>query len=257
MNIRRCLDILELESVTSPEELKRAYRDLVQIWHPDRFHGNFKLEKKAGDKLREITSAYNHLLAYFDPSQRERLKASISGIQDDPSRFGVNKKAGIQTRDRHYYSSVVNDTRGRHSSKPAGLRDTPARKPSSAPKYVLFLFIFIILGVTALVTYRLFNLDDITSTSIGPASEILEKLIINEIGKESVRKEKPSVQNIIRDIGKEIMPAEAKGNYEIYLDSGNVITTESWWKEDDMIMYKKYGGSMGIESSRVKKIVKR
>jgi len=30
-----------------------------------------------------------------------------------------------------------------------------------------------------------------------------------------------------------------------------------WWEEGDMIMYKIDGGTMGIERSRVKKIVKR
>jgi hypothetical protein len=33
--------------------------------------------------------------------------------------------------------------------------------------------------------------------------------------------------------------------------------TEMWWEESDMIVYKVDGGSMGIERSRVKKIVKR
>ena len=257
MNIRRCLDILEIESVTSPEELKQAYRDLVQIWHPDRFHGNSKLEKKAGKKLREITRAYNHLLTYFDPDQRN-LRTSVPGIQDESLRLGEINKIGIQNRGRpFYFSSNVNDTRGRQSSKLTGLKAFPARKTSSAPKYILFLLLIIILGISSLVAYRIYNIHDGISASIEPASEILEKLIIEELGKESVSKVKPSVQNIIKDIGKEIIPTEPKSHYEIYLDSGNVIITESWWKEDDMIMYKKCGGSMGIESTRVKKIIKR
>jgi hypothetical protein len=258
MNIRRYLDILEIESVSSPEELKQAYRDLVQIWHPDRFHGNSKLEKKAGEKLREITGAYNHLLAYFDPDQRKCLRTSIQGIQDESSRLGEINKIGIQNRGRPYYSSSdVNETRGRKPSKLNVLKAYPAPKTSSAPKYILFLFLIIILGISSLVAYRIYNIHDSISTSIEPASEILEKLIIEEMGKESVSKVKPSVQNIINDIGKEILPTESKSHYEIYLDSGNVIITESWWKEDEMIMYKKCGGSMGIESTRVKKIIKR
>jgi hypothetical protein len=258
MNIRRYLDILEIESVSSPEELKQAYRDLVKIWHPDRFHGNSKLEKKAGEKLREITSAYNHLLAYFDPDQTNGIRTSIPIVQDEPSHLGEINKIGIQNRCRPYYSSsAVNDSGGRQSSKLTGLKTYPARKTSSAKKYILFLFLIIILGISSLVAYRIYNIHDNISTSIEPASEILEKLIIKEMGKESVSKVKPFVQNIIKDISKEIIPAEPKSHYEIYLDSGNVIITDSWWKEDEMIMYKKCGGSMGIESTRVKKIIKR
>ena len=48
-----------------------------------------------------------------------------------------------------------------------------------------------------------------------------------------------------------------KNKFEIHLDSGSIIMTETWWEENDMIMYKVDGGSMGIERSRVKKIVKR
>jgi DnaJ-class molecular chaperone len=54
MDKRRYLEILELESVISPEALKRAYRDMVQIWHPDRFHGKSRLEKMASAKLKDI-----------------------------------------------------------------------------------------------------------------------------------------------------------------------------------------------------------
>ncbi|MEE4265631.1 MAG: hypothetical protein V2I56_23295, partial [Desulfobacteraceae bacterium] len=50
---------------------------------------------------------------------------------------------------------------------------------------------------------------------------------------------------------------ESKSKFEIHLDSGSIIMTEAWWEESDMIMYKVDGGSMGIERSRVKKIVNR
>ena len=50
---------------------------------------------------------------------------------------------------------------------------------------------------------------------------------------------------------------ESKNQFDIYLESGSIINTEFWWEENNMIMYKKHGGSMGIEKTRVKKIVKR
>ncbi len=98
MDIRRSLEILGLESVASPEELKRAYRDLVQIWHPDRFHSNPGLGKIAGEKLKEINFAYKHLHAYFDPSQSKRLRTSTPASQGEPSGPGEKNKAGFQQR---------------------------------------------------------------------------------------------------------------------------------------------------------------
>jgi hypothetical protein len=39
-------------------ELRAAYLDLVQVWHPDRFEGNERLRRKAEGKLKEINAAY-------------------------------------------------------------------------------------------------------------------------------------------------------------------------------------------------------
>ena len=50
MNLQQCLKILELENIGSFQEAKRAYKDLVRVWHPDRFHGNPRLKQKADEK---------------------------------------------------------------------------------------------------------------------------------------------------------------------------------------------------------------
>ena len=36
------------------EQIKQAYRDLVKVWHPDRFAGSPRLQEKAQEKLKEI-----------------------------------------------------------------------------------------------------------------------------------------------------------------------------------------------------------
>jgi hypothetical protein len=60
-DIDRCYKILELEPGASSEELKRAYRDLVKVWHPDRFVDDPQLQQKALEKLKEINEAYARL----------------------------------------------------------------------------------------------------------------------------------------------------------------------------------------------------
>ena len=61
--IERCCQILGLEADASPEEVKQAYRDLVHVWHPDRFAQNPRLQKKAEAMLKEINGAYEKILA--------------------------------------------------------------------------------------------------------------------------------------------------------------------------------------------------
>ncbi len=50
--------ILEIPESASPEEIKQAYRLLLQVWHPDRFHHNPDLLAKAEKKTRDINAAF-------------------------------------------------------------------------------------------------------------------------------------------------------------------------------------------------------
>jgi FKBP-type peptidyl-prolyl cis-trans isomerase FkpA len=52
---------LDLEPGASPEEVKRAWRDLTKVWHPDRFQGDPRMEAKAEEKLKAINFAYHQL----------------------------------------------------------------------------------------------------------------------------------------------------------------------------------------------------
>src|SRR5205823_14431550 len=53
--------VLGVRPSASSEELKRAHRDLAQVWHPDRFMANPRLRKVAQEKLLEINEAYDAL----------------------------------------------------------------------------------------------------------------------------------------------------------------------------------------------------
>jgi DnaJ-domain-containing protein 1 len=64
-NIDRCFEILELNPGASQEELNQAYRDLVNVWHPDRFSNNQRLQKKAEEKLKEINAAYEYIRSFY------------------------------------------------------------------------------------------------------------------------------------------------------------------------------------------------
>jgi hypothetical protein len=52
------LEVLALRPGASSVEIKQAYRDLVKVWHPDRFGSAPRLREKAEDKLKQINEAY-------------------------------------------------------------------------------------------------------------------------------------------------------------------------------------------------------
>ncbi len=63
--IVRCIKKLGLSPGASQEEVNQAYRDLVTVWHPDRFANNLRLQKKAEENLKEINAAYEYIRSFY------------------------------------------------------------------------------------------------------------------------------------------------------------------------------------------------
>ena len=61
MVANEALDVLGLKRGASAVEIKEAYRDMVKVWHPDRFGSDPRLRRKAENKLKEINDAYRVL----------------------------------------------------------------------------------------------------------------------------------------------------------------------------------------------------
>jgi hypothetical protein len=61
--------ILEIQDSATPEEIKDAYRLLLQVWHPDRFHHRPTLRTKAEQKAGKINVAFETL---SDPVLKQR-----------------------------------------------------------------------------------------------------------------------------------------------------------------------------------------
>ncbi len=93
-DFKRCCQILGLEVGASRTEVKQAYRDLVHVWHPDRFAHNPRLQKKAEAKLKEINAAYETVLAGFRPATaaaRSKKQPHTSSSEPPPSRDGGSR----------------------------------------------------------------------------------------------------------------------------------------------------------------------
>ncbi|MBE9185422.1 J domain-containing protein, partial [Microcoleus sp. LEGE 07076] len=72
-DINRCYEILEIEPGASLEEIKRAYRDLAFVWHPDRLAHNDRLQQKAEQRLTEINQAYEELVLFLSQPESRSI----------------------------------------------------------------------------------------------------------------------------------------------------------------------------------------
>jgi len=105
MDVQRYLEILELQPGASLEELNQAYKDLVNIWHPDRFAHNPRLKGKAETKLKEVNQAYEALRPLLSsglglgknakPGSREQAQAD-GGVERGTS--SVHHQAGAKSQ---------------------------------------------------------------------------------------------------------------------------------------------------------------
>ncbi len=77
--------VLEIEVGASQDDVKQAYRDLAQVWHPDRFPNDERLRKKAEEKLKQINAANEFLKSY-------KAKATRSTVEPSQKKSAAPKK---------------------------------------------------------------------------------------------------------------------------------------------------------------------
>jgi hypothetical protein len=63
--------VLRLKPDASEKDIKTAYRDLAQIYHPDRFDGHHeRVRRTAEDYLKSVNVAYGHIIGHFESRNR-------------------------------------------------------------------------------------------------------------------------------------------------------------------------------------------
>ena len=85
MDVNRAYRVLGLPPDSSKEQVRQAYRDLTQVWHPDRFAHAERLQEKAQKNLKRINEAYETLRHYEPPPGGPRnslASVTMSAIRD-------------------------------------------------------------------------------------------------------------------------------------------------------------------------------
>jgi curved DNA-binding protein CbpA len=90
------LEVLALRPGAAPSEIKEAYRDLVKVWHPDRFGNDLRLRQKAELQLKLITEAYRVLLS--NPGVNGRYAAGSGSAAGPIRRYTSSSRSAYERR---------------------------------------------------------------------------------------------------------------------------------------------------------------
>ncbi len=119
MDVRRSLQLLELPEGVSLEEARRSYRELVRVWHPDRFSGDPVLRRRAEEKSKQLNVAYETLKRHLEREGARPASGSSGRKPDGSAPSGTTEvlfEAGTRTLLTLWYSlgravrSVVTET---------------------------------------------------------------------------------------------------------------------------------------------------
>ena len=92
-DIKDYYQILGLPVGASIKEVQQAYRDLVKVWHPDRFGHDPKLQRKAEEELKKINNAYEQIINFLDNLNRSRqAQGSATTDESKPDEKEETKK---------------------------------------------------------------------------------------------------------------------------------------------------------------------
>jgi curved DNA-binding protein CbpA len=94
MEIKKCFEILELDPNASGDEAKQAYKDIVNVWHPDRFSHNSRLKERAEEKLKEINVAYETVNSFLSSKKGIRPRPD----QAPPAKPATGQKKEVKTK---------------------------------------------------------------------------------------------------------------------------------------------------------------
>lgn len=101
MNRREALRALGLDEDASMEDIKTAYKETVQILHPDRFAKNKKLQDRATEQFKNLQDAYEFLTkgkASRGSSSRGHASSSSSAHPHASSSRGYTEEDELRAR---------------------------------------------------------------------------------------------------------------------------------------------------------------
>ena len=64
--IERAYRLLGIETSATPDDVKKAYKEKIKYYHPDKYNDNAVLQKVATDKTRQVVEAYKLISDFLE-----------------------------------------------------------------------------------------------------------------------------------------------------------------------------------------------
>ena len=103
--LHRYYQILEVSPNASFDEIQQSYKDLVMVWHPDRFLHNPRLYEKAQEKIKQLNGAYDELRLRWTPVTASVRYSAAPGAWQETYSSEPNRERSGQSRTWSDYHS--------------------------------------------------------------------------------------------------------------------------------------------------------
>jgi curved DNA-binding protein CbpA len=147
--INQYYKILDLDPNASLGEVNKSYRDLVQVWHPDRFNNNQRLRKKANKKLFAINEAYKIISLQF--SQKTQI---IRKKTEEPGGAAYKEHLRKENQGKYYEDS------GQKKYHKSQLKSTKQQLNTIYNYKLLAAFFSFVLGAILSIIYSTYSYND-------------------------------------------------------------------------------------------------
>ena len=104
-DISQWYGILGVSLNASPKTIKLAYRELAQLWHPDRYIDDLELKARAESEIKEINQAYSEIKAYLAAKVNSNFEDNIDLSFKSNRRSKISKTKS--NPDFYYQQGVV------------------------------------------------------------------------------------------------------------------------------------------------------
>ncbi len=119
-SIKSCFEVFGLKTNSTSEEIREAYKDLVKVWHPDRFLHDPKLQAKAQEKLKQINEAYEKIKDYKPEKSGTQRKTDPKS----PRNYNSQNETSARKKTEKPKSSPRNSTDNKTQSEDNGQSKT-------------------------------------------------------------------------------------------------------------------------------------